>query len=162
MMHGTAGTYDIPLNLAAALTGPITIEPRTGAAGEYQVVATFPNPVTVGGVRVNAGTGNAAFTVAGNVVTINLTGVTDRQRLGLTLSSVASGGNLGSVLIPVGILAGDVGGNGSVSSSDIAQVKSSVGATVTNLNFRNDPAANGSITASDVGLVKSKTGNTLP
>jgi hypothetical protein len=159
--HGAAGSFDIPLN-NAPLTGAITVEPRSAVPGEYQILVTFPNPVTVGGVKVNAGTGAATFTVASNVVTINLTGVTDRQRLGLTLTSVSDGANLGSVLIPVGILIGDVGVNGNVSSSDVGQVKSAVGATVTNLNFRNDPATNGAITTSDVGLVKSKTGNTLP
>ena len=162
-VHGAAGTFDLgPLPLNVPLTGAIGIEPRTGVAGEYQIIVNFPSPVTVGGVTVNAGTGSASRSVAGNVVTIDLTGVTDQQRLGLTLSSVSDCANIGSVQIPIGMLAGDVNGNNNVSGTDIGQVKSLVGATITTGNFRADAATNGAISASDVGLVKSKSGNTLP
>ena len=63
----------------------------------------------------------------------------------------------------MGILVGDTNGNGSVSSSDIAQVKALSGQTVTSTNFRSDvTASGGTINASDVGLVKSKSGTSLP
>ena len=61
------------------------------------------------------------------------------------------------------VLAGDTNGNGSVSASDVAQVKAQSGQTVTAANFRLDVnASGGSISASDVSLVKSKSGNTVP
>jgi hypothetical protein len=161
-MHGAAGTFDIGLPLNVALTGPIGIEPRSGPVGQYQIVVTFANPVSVGGVAVTAGEGTANHTVSGNVVTINLTNVADRQRLGLTLSSVNDGANIGGVLIALGVLAGDVNGNNNVNATDIGQVKSVVGAPVTTSNFRADVATNGTISSSDVGLVKANAGRTIP
>ena len=47
-----------------------------------------------------AGTGSATFSVASNVVTINLTGVTNAQRLGVTLSSVNDGANQSFTIPP--------------------------------------------------------------
>jgi hypothetical protein len=161
-IHGGAGPFEIPLPLVP-LTGAIATEPRQGVAGEHQMVVTFANPVTVSSSSVTTGVGSATHTVAGNVVTVNLTGVTDRQRLEVTLAGVSSGGNLGSIRIPMGVLAGDVAQNAAVASSDIGQVKAfAQSGTVTASTFRGDCATNGSITTSDVGLVKSKSGNTLP
>jgi hypothetical protein len=63
----------------------------------------------------------------------------------------------------MGVLAGDTTGNGSVSATDIGQVKSQSGQAVNAVNFRADVTANGgSISASDIGLVKSKSGTQLP
>jgi hypothetical protein len=165
-IHGAAGTFDMPLPLVP-LTGAIGMEPRTGpVAGEYQIVVNFANPVSVSGANVSTGTGSATSSAAGNVVTINLTGVTDRQRLEVTLSGVSDGANVGAVRIPMGLLSGDASGNGTVSGSDISQVKSATAAgTVsgppTN-TYRSDMNANGAVNASDVSVAKARSGNTLP
>ena len=112
---------------------------------------------------MTAGTGNvASFTVSGNVVTINLTDVTNAQRLGVTLVNVCDGTIAGDVLIPMGVLSGDTGGNGTVNSSDVGQTKAQSGIAVGAGNFREDVNANGSINASDIGLVKSRSGTLLP
>ncbi len=156
--HG--GTdYDVPLPLVA-VGGAVGIEPRSGPT--FTMVVTFPIPVTVGGVAVTTGTGSATMSVAGAVVTVNLTGVTDVQRLGVTLSAVNDGSGVGNVLIPMGVLAGDTGGDGMVNTSDIGQTKGESGQSVTAGNFRTDVNANGSINTSDISLVKSKSGAVLP
>jgi hypothetical protein len=162
--HAAAGIFDVNLPLNVPFTGAIGIEPRTGAvAGAHQMVVTFANPVSVGGVAVTSGTGTAAFTVAGAAVTIDLTGVTDVQRLGVTLSNVTSGANIGNVLVPMGVLAGDVGGNASVTGSDVSQAKAAASSGVVNgSSFRSDVNSNGTINATDVSIVKSKSGTTLP
>ena len=129
----------------------------------HQMVVTFATPVTVGSVAVTTGTGSvASYTVSSNVVTINLTGVTDQQRIGVTLGDVCDGTNQGNVLIPMGVLAGDTVANGIVNAADVGQTKSQSGNTANAGNFRTDVNASGSISAADVGLVKSKSGNTLP
>jgi hypothetical protein len=160
--HGSS-TYDVPLPLGTFVSG-IGIEPRTGAvAGEHQIVTTFANPVTLSGVSVTTGTGNASASVAGNVVTINLTGVTDVQRLGVTLAGVSDGANLGSVMIPMGLLLGDTSGNASVSGTDISQTKANAASGVVDGNtFRTDVNSNGLINASDIGQVKARSGTVLP
>ena len=88
-VHG-AFTGDINLPLVA-IGGAVGIECRNGA-GVYQMVVTFPSPVTVSGVSVTSGTGSATFSGSGTaVITVNLTGVTDAQRLGVTLANVNDG-----------------------------------------------------------------------
>ena len=139
-----------------------TVACGTGAFA-HQMVVTFATNVTVQSVSVTSGTGNVdSFTVSGNVVTINLSGVTNAQRLGVTLHNVCDGTNQGDVLIPMGVLSGDVNGNGTVSAADVALTKAQVGATVGGSNFREDVNANGVLNAIDVAIVKSKTGTALP
>jgi hypothetical protein len=161
--HGAAGPFDVPLPLVP-LGGAVGIEDRTGAvAGEHQMVVTFAGPATVSGASVTAGIGNvSSFSVAGAVVTINLTGVANAQRLGVTLSGVSVGANLGSVMVPMGVLSGDTNGNGSVNAGDVGQTKAQSGAVVGAGNFRTDVNSNGSINAADVGVVKSRSGTSLP
>ncbi len=160
-VHGGAGTFDINLP-QVAIGGAVGIECRT-SAGAHQIVATFANPVTVGGVSVTSGTGSVGgSSVSGAVVTINLTGVTNAQRLGITLANVSDGANTGDVTIPMGVLAGDTSGNGSVTATDVSQTKGQSGQPVTGANFREDVVVNGSINATDVAAVKSNSGTALP
>jgi hypothetical protein len=140
------------------------IENRNGpVVGEHQIVVTFANPVTMGATSVITGVGSVAnSSVNGAVVIVNLTGVTDAQRIGVMLSNVSDGQRTGNVMIPMAILPGDTTANGSVDASDVAQVKSQAGQPVTASNFRNDVTCDGSINSSDVSFVKSKAGAALP
>jgi hypothetical protein len=159
-VHGGAGTFDVNLPMVP-LNGAIGIEPRVGP--NHTIVVTFPNAVTVESAAVTTGTGTASANVSGGVVTINLTGVTDIQRLGLTLTNVSSGANLGNVLIPMGVLAGDTNANFAVSGTDVSQTKAAAGTgTVTAGTFRTDVNVNGTINGTDVSLVKAAAGHTLP
>jgi hypothetical protein len=161
-VHGTSGTYDI--NVAAA--SPSGVECRAaGTNGTYQLIATFANPATLEGVTVTSRDGLAAatHTVSSGVVTINLSGVTNAQSLTVTLRSVSEGSNLGDVAIPLRVLVGDTSGNGSVTASDIGQVKGQSGQAITASNFRSDVnVSGGSINTSDIGFVKSRSGTQLP
>jgi dockerin type I repeat protein len=161
--HGAAGAFHIDLPLVP-LDGNIGIENRSGSvAGEHQIVVTFAGPVTAGRASITTGTGNVVSSVVnGAVVTINLTGVTDAQRFGVTIPNVSDGSNLGSIMIPMGVLAGDTNANGTVNSSDLAQIKSESGQPVTASNFREDVDGDGIINAKDVSTVKMKSGAALP
>ena len=102
---------------------------------------------------------------AGNgttVVTVNLTGVTNAQTISVTLSNVNDGATTETIPIPMGILIGDTGGNGTVNATDVSQTKAQAGHAITSSNFREDVNGNGSINASDVSLVKSRAGTALP
>ncbi len=160
-VHGGAGTFDISL----LTTPPVTECRLAGAGGTYQVIVTFANPVSVSGLSVMSSDGLAGGTrsVNGAVVTVDLTAVADAQTVGITLINVNDGIRSGDVFIPFGVLLGDTTGNGSVSASDIGQVKGQSGQAVTAANFRTDVnVSGGSISASDVGLVKSRSGATIP
>jgi uncharacterized MnhB-related membrane protein len=62
----------------------------------------------------------------------------------------------------MGVLIGDVNGNGAVNASDVALAKSRIGQPVNPATFRSDTNADGSINATDVALVKSAVGTGLP
>jgi len=161
-VHGGAGPFDINLPLVA-IGGAVGIECRTGAvAGAHQEVITFASNVTVGGVSITSGTGAATFSVAGAVVTVNLTGVTNAQRLGVTLTNVNNGTSTGDVFIPMGVLSGDTDASGMVSAADVSQAKAQSGNGTVAGNFRMDVNSSGSISAADVALIKSRAGTTLP
>src|SRR4029077_9112976 len=111
--HGSAGTFgiDVPLNGSA-------IECRTpgalpgGATGDYQLVFDFANNVTsVGNVSV-AGSGNptASGSVLGGNYVVNLSGITNAQKIVVTLTNVtdSAGNNLASLNAVMGVLIGDV------------------------------------------------------
>lgn len=104
----------------------------------------------------------AARSVSGASVTLDLSAVANAQTVGITLLGVNNGSTTGDVFIPMSVLAGDANGSGSVSASDVGQVKSQSGPGVTAANFRTDVNVGGSINASDVGLVKSSSGSQLP
>jgi plastocyanin len=159
-VHGGAGTFDIPL----PLTGNVGIECRTGGAtNDYQMIIDFATSVTVGDAAVTSGTGGvSSFSVSGSQVTVNLTGVTNIQRITLTLFNVNDGTHMGNVPVSMGVLVGDVNSNAVVNASDVSLTKSQVGQPVSGSNFREDVNANGLINSVDVALVKSKVGTALP
>jgi hypothetical protein len=158
--HGAAGTFDIPL----PLTGNVGIECRSGGAtNNYQMIVNFATTVTVGGAAVTSGTGSmSSFNVSGSQVTVNLTGVTNVQRITVTLFNVNDGTHMSNVPVSMGVLVGDVNGNAVVNASDVSLTKSQVGQVVSSSNFREDVNANGLINSVDVALVKAKVGTALP
>jgi Dockerin type I domain len=158
--HGGAGTFDIDL----PLTGNPGIECRSGgASGDYQLVISFANPVTVAGTSVTSGTGNVnSVSVNGSQVTANLTSVANAQSIAVTLSGVSDGSTNGDVSVPMNVLIGDATADGFVNSADISQTKSQSGQNVTSSNFREDVNGDGFINSADISLAKSKSGTALP
>ena len=167
-MHGNAGPFDINL----ALTGSVGIECRTtGGTNDYTIIATFWGAVTVNGnpqAQVTSGTGTigsggvsngGTVTISGNTVTIPLTNVANAQTINVTLFGVNGSGN---VVLPMGVLVGDVNANRTVNAADVAQTKSRIGQPVDQTNFRSDVNANGSINAADTAIVKQNSGTSLP
>ncbi len=158
--HGT-GTFNITL----PLTGNPGIECRSGGAGgDHQVVFTFANSVSVGGLTITSkdGTATGSLSVSNQFVTVNLHSVANAQIIGIRLNNVNDGTNAGDVSISMAVLAGDTNGDGAVNSGDISQTKSQSGNTVTSSNFREDVTTDGSINSGDISLVKSKSGTALP
>jgi len=155
--HGGAGTFDINL----PLTGNVGVECRSGPT--HQMIITFATPVTVGSAAVTSGTGSvSSFSVTGSQVTVNLTGVTNAQRITVTLFNVNDGVHMGNVPVSMGVLVGDVNGNAVVNAADVSLTKSQVGQPVSGSNFREDVNFNGTISATDVAQVKANVGTALP
>jgi plastocyanin len=159
-VHGGAGTFDVPL----PLSGNVGVECRSGGAtNDYEMIINFASTVTVDSATVTSGTGSvSSFSVSGSQVTVDLTGVTNIQRITVTLHNVNDGTHTGDVPVSMGVLIGDVNGNAVVNSSDVSLTKAQAGQPVTMSNFREDVNVNGTISATDVAQVKSKVGTALP
>jgi len=159
--QGGAGTFDINL----PLSGEPGVECRSGG-GNYTEVFSFDNNVVSGSAAVTGGTGSVSGnpTFSGNTMTVNLIGVTDVQRITVTLTNVTDTFSqvLPSTPVSMNVLIGDVNGNKIVNATDVALVKSQVGHAVTGSNFREDVNVDGSISSSDVALTKSHVGDGLP
>jgi hypothetical protein len=158
--HGAAGTFDVPL----PLTCNVGTESRSGGAtNDYQMIVNFASSVTVESASMTSGTGSvSSFTFNGPQVTVNLTGVTNIQKITVTLFNVNDGTHMSNVPVSMGILVGDVNGNAAVNASDVSLTKAQVGQAVSGSNFREDVNANGTISATDVVLVKAEVGTALP
>src|SRR5207302_4971811 len=132
----------------------------------YKLVFDFANPVSnVSSAVVSSGTGSiSSASIQGGNYVVNLTGVTNAQKVTVTLTGVSdsAGNSVASLSVTMGVLLGDTNANKAVTSSDVSLVKAQVGASVTSANFRNDVNANGAITSSDVSATKAQVGTTLP
>ncbi|CAN5637004.1 hypothetical protein BH20VER1_BH20VER1_02800 [soil metagenome] len=162
--HGSGGsTFDLNL----PLTGTPGVECRSaGAGGAHTIVFTFNNALTSGSAVVTDGAGSVAGTpvISGKTMAVELIGVTNAQRLSVSLQSVTDVASqvLPDTTVTVGFLLGDANNSGNVNASDISQVKSLSGVPATTGNFRNDINASGAINATDVSLVKALSGSSLP
>ena len=90
----------MPFDINLPLTGNPGIECRSGGAtNDYQIVLSFPNAVTFTVASVTIGTGSVSSSNGSgtNIVTINLTGVSNAQRVTVTLSGVSDGTNTASL-----------------------------------------------------------------
>jgi uncharacterized delta-60 repeat protein len=160
-VHGDAGTFDIPLSL----TGEPGVECRS-TGGAYTLVFTFSNNVVSGNASVTLGAGAVSGSpiFSGNSMTVNLTGVTDAQKITVTLNAVTD--SFAQVLqdesVSVNMLIGDVTRNKTVNSTDVSQTKLQSGHDVTVTNFREDVIPNGQINGTDVSQVRLRVGSAVP
>jgi hypothetical protein len=163
-MHGSAGTFDIDL------TNGNGIECRSGGAtGDYTLVFTFANPLTnVTSASVTSGTGSVTTSNidpndAHNYI-VNLTGVTNAQRVTVSLTNVSDSlGNFSpTVAGQMGVLLGDVNASGRVDAADVSMVRQQTLQSVTSSNFREDVNASGRIDAADVSIARQQTLTSLP
>lgn len=158
-VHGSAGALDIPL----PLSGSPGVECRSGGAtGNYQVVVTFPQTVSVASASVSSGAGSVNDANAnGPIVTVNLTGLTNAQNTGVTLSGVNNGNTTADYYVPISILIADVNGDGFVNSADALIARNRSGQSTDSANFRADVNVDGSINAADATVVRNRSGSGL-
>jgi hypothetical protein len=167
-VHASAGAFDINLPLVGSPRG---VECRSGGASNaYTIIYTFARGLSrVDSATVTQGTGTIDTSTSGigpngNQYTVNLTGVTNAQYLNVQLDGVhdVAGAIINNAIARVGILIGDVNGNGLVNSTDTSLAQSQSGQQVTSSNFRDDINANALINSTDVSIIQSKSGTGLP
>lgn len=148
--HGSAGTFDLPLNASAASP---TTEPRLGPA--HAIVFAFDDAVIGATATVTEGTATAGVpTFNGPEVTVPLTGVADAQYVTVAVSNAsgAGGGTGGSGSIRIGFLAGDVNQSRVVTLGDVGLVNAQLAQSVTAANYLKDVNASGTLTVADKGI----------
>jgi len=161
--HGSAGTFDLPIDFSVPISGAVTVEPRNNGGG-HVIVFRFDSPIShVDSVRAIdiAATdfGHAGVSTSGNDAIVALTAIPDGQRLNLTLTGVNGSTNAST---SIGFMIGDVNNSRSVNATDIAGIKARSGQITDTTNFRFDLNASGGINASDIAAVKARSGMVLP
>jgi hypothetical protein len=159
--HPGGGPFDIDL----PMSGAPGVEGRSGGPNEdYQIVFLFPGNVTFANASVTAGIGSVASTSGNgtNTVTVNLTGVSNIQVITISLSGVDDGTRIVDVAVKMGVLIGDVNGDGSVNSGDAELVRKASGQSATMTSFQADIDASGAINSGDAQIARSNSGEALP
>ena len=155
-LHGGAGTFDLTL----ALTGAASVEPRN-LGGSLTLVFTFDRAIIASTPSLTVGTGTVGGVVfSGTTATVSLTGVANAQTITVRLDGLNGSGNAAQV--SVGVLAGDVNGDGVVTTADVNVVRAQSGQAAGAGNFTKDVNLSGVISTSDVNVVRSFTGTFLP
>jgi hypothetical protein len=153
-------TIPLPIN------GESGIEDRSGQpGGTYTITMTF-NENIASVARASASCGKVASTsIDGATLTINLTKVScNASHITVTANDVkdSAGINLDSACIEMGLLLGDVNGDGLVDSADLDIVNSQIGQPTNGENFHSDINNDGTISAADVRIVTQQQGMRLP
>ncbi|MDQ6859858.1 MAG: dockerin type I domain-containing protein [Verrucomicrobiota bacterium] len=153
--------FDIPL----PLTGSSGVECRSGGAtNDYQLVFTFPSAVSFTSASVTSGMGTVSSS-SGNgttTVTVDLTSITDAQRITVTLLGVSNGTTMGDVGVQIGMLVGDANGDGVINSADATITRNTSGQATDATNFRADYNTDGFINSADATIVRNRSGSGLP
>lgn len=158
-VHGSIGTFDLNL----PLTGTPAIESRGPTNGGYQVVFTFPTPVTVNNANISYGTASVN-NVAGSgstTVTVDIGPAPSTHYVTVTLAGVSDGTNTNDVSVTMGVLIGDANGDGFVNAADATITRNRSGQDTNATNFRSDYNTDGTINAADATTVRSRSGNEL-
>jgi hypothetical protein len=164
--HGSAGTFDIAV--------PANTESRSGGStGDYSLVVSFGEAITVGGtpqasvtqgqgmIGSNGTSNGGAVTTSGNDVVIPLTNVTSGQTINVRLNNVGVTDGNGPVDIQLPVLVGDTNNNRSVNVGDALQTRSRGGQAVDQTTFRSDVTVDGTINVGDTLAVRSRAGDSL-
>ena len=151
--HGSAGTFDLPIDRTQTIGGSVTVEPRAIGSG-HKIVFQFDGTITsIGTVTVSP---NMPVTTAStsNEIVVTLSNASDNQRVAITLANI--NGTVSPPTVALGFLLGDVNNSRSVNASDISGVKARSGVVVTSANAVYDVNASGGISAADISAIKAR------
>lgn len=145
------------------LTGNPGVECRK-IEGNLELVLTFNQTITSGSAEVTDGTGTVSSdpTFEGDSMTVDLNDVSDAQDITVTLSNLNDTDT--TTTVTLGVLQGDVNGDGGVNAQDVLLARNAVGTAVgqTGFNPRLDINTDGGVNSLDVILVRNAVGHFLP
>lgn len=151
------------------LTGTPGVEDRSGGKGNrFTVDFTFNNTLaSVGSVATTCGSVESSMIDSSDPhrFIVNLRNVTcNAEDITVTLTNVidTQSNTLTSAQAVMGLLLGDVDGDGSVTTTDAQIARADQGQTTDESNFRVDINVNGTIDRQDASIVKRQIGTSLP
>jgi hypothetical protein len=157
-VHGTAGTFDLPVNLAPVAPA-ITVEPRAIGAGhvivlQFDRAITIPGTLTVLDQNVNP-VATASLMPVGTTVQFTIPALANGSRISLGLSDV-NGPGVGTAGASLGFLVGDTNASRGVDGTDVLDTRMRSGQRTDGTNFLFDSSASGFIGASDILAAKAR------
>lgn len=159
-VHGSQGAFDLPL----ALSGRPSVEGRITST--LTLVFRYDKPIADALARVTRGTASITdeSVIAGTEVLVTLQGVASRQWLRVELSGVVAedGSVADPVTVSLGVLGGDVDGDGVVTQADEQWVRPLTGQLCNAANYRADVNQTGTLTGADLYAVRLRRGQKLP
>ncbi len=165
--QGAAGPFAINL----PLSGPPAVECRHGIPGKrersYKWVFSFSQPIlSVDEATVRCGEEQRIEIDPANPYQVDLFSTNHQcngQYVTATLTGIHSASEtLASASATMGILVGDVDGNGVVDEVDFDQARRADGEEASFVNFRDDVSANGFVDRKDAKAVRGHAGDSLP
>ncbi|MEQ1515912.1 MAG: dockerin type I domain-containing protein [Usitatibacteraceae bacterium] len=160
--HGPGGVFDVKIDNTIPITGPVSVEPRSGIAGHnivFQFNATVASVGSVTAVDETAAAVATTVTPSANEAVVALTNVPNNRSVTVTLPTV--NGTAINAQASIGFLVGDINSNRAVNSSDISGVKARSGQTTNLANFLFDVNASGAVNSSDISSIKAGSGGVL-
>ena len=158
--HGLAGDFGVP---SGSWEGRVS---GTQPLGPSKIVTTFNENIqrinnNSSDVSVSSGT-VGSITVAGNVLTVTLTNITNRATFTIGYPGIASATDANQKTtqtncwqVLAGEASGPVGGSLQVNSSDYIAVRGMIDQPITSANFTTDVNADGEINSSDYIAIRS-------
>jgi hypothetical protein len=121
--------------------------------------------MTGGNAAITSGVGSAGSpTFSGATMSVPLSGVSDRQKITVSLTGIRNG--LGQVFpdtsVEMVVLEGDTNADTRVNIGDTNQTKSASGQLTNAANARTDMNLDGRVNIGDTNFVKSHSGNSVP
>lgn len=164
-LHAGAGDFDWPIDAGQAITGNITVEPRTSSA-THRLVFQFNGLVMQTGTAAAVDANNVAIGTLGSVlqlgneVVVTLSNIPDASRVKVSLANVNGIGL--NAEASLGFLVGDTNQTGRISAADVSGAKAQGTVSANGGNFRFDANGDGVIDAKDAAIVKARAGRVLP
>jgi len=159
--HGN-GVGELAIDLVATDGANPTTEPRN--QGIQKLVIVFDGALTgyaSGGVAITgaglavSGESLATTNVANDTLVLTLTGSVDKTCYKIDVAGVATN-VAGDTTCLVGALAGDANNSRTMTTTDMAMIKSRIPQPWTNNNVRTDVNVSGTMTTTDMALAKAK------
>lgn len=165
--HGAAGVFELPIQVVLSEPAPDSIPVENRIGGPLELVMTFDIPVTGLEAAVVAGSAQIeCVSIDGPIAKIRFADVRNAQRLHVRLSDVTGpdGGVLPAAEVRLGILRGDITGDGVVAADDVllARNQAAAGGAVSEANFRLDLNTNGSFNVADFAITRASRGSSIP